>query len=166
MKKKITSDDIARLKAELKYDLKEIETIVATNKKGIERIKNGADDYLDYAALGYTIHNIYSLMENSFYRIAKFFENNLSKNTWHRDLMDRMKLDIEGVRPALLDDKTFILIDDLRSFRHLFRNLYARSIDSDKILLVQKKVPLAVDGYKKNIEKYMIFLQSLLKEIE
>lgn len=158
---KRTSDDIERLRAELKHDMEQMETLYLSNQKAIERIKAGAVDYLDYAALGYTIHNLYSLMENGCFRIAKFFENNLSDESWHRELLDRMKLNIEGVRPAFLDNETYIILDDLRAFRHLFRNLYARPIDNDKILLIQKKVPTGVSGFKESIIKYLIFLKDL-----
>ena len=132
-------DDIERLRAELKSDQKQIEALYSSNIKAEERIKAGAVDYLDYAALGYTIHNLYSLMENNCFRIAKFFKNNISDKSWHKELLERMKLNIEGVRPAFLDEETYYLLDDLRAFSHLFRNLYARPIDADKVLLIQKK---------------------------
>ncbi|MCA1949980.1 MAG: hypothetical protein LDL24_05390 [Treponema sp.] len=53
-------------------------------------------------ALGYTIHNIYGVMENACLRIARFFENGLNQNSWHRELLDRMIIEIPGVRQALL----------------------------------------------------------------
>jgi len=163
---KRTKDDIERLRAELKYDTEQIETLFLSNQKAIERIKAGAVDFLDYAALGYTIHNLYSLMENGCFRIAKFFENNLSDESWHRELLDRMKLNIEGVRPQFLDNETYIILDDLRAFRHLFRNLYARPIDRDRILLIQKKIPKAISGFNKSVEKYLIFLIDLKKAMD
>ena len=163
---KRTKDDIERLRAELKYDTEQIETLHSSNQKAAERIKAGAVDYLDYAALGYTIHNLFSLMENGCFRIAKFFENNLSESTWHKELLDRMRLNIEGVRPAFLDDETYYLLDDLRAFRHLFRNLYARPIDADKILLIQKKVPDAITGFKEAVKKYLCFLTDLKEAMD
>ena len=163
---KRTKDDIERLRAELKYDTEQIETLQTSNQKAAERIKAGAIDYLDYAALGYTIHNLFSIMENACFRIAKFFENNLSESTWHKDLLTRMRLNIEGVRPAFLDDETYYLMDDLRTFRHLFRNLYARPIDADKVLLVQKKVPDTITGFRKAVNKYLLFLNDLKEAMD
>ncbi len=158
---KRTKDDIERLRAELKYDIDQIESLYSSNKKAAERIKEGATDYLDYAALGYTIHNLFSIMENGCFRIAKFFENNLSENEWHKELLDRMRLNIEGVRPAFLDEETYYLLNDLRAFRHLFRNLYARPIDEDKILLIQKNIPKSIEGFKKAVRNYLLFLADL-----
>ena len=158
---KRTGDDIERLRAELKSDAERIELLYSSNRKAEERIQAGADDYLDYAALGYTIHNLFSLMENSCFRIAKFFENHISDESWHKELLDRMRLNIDGVRPAFLSDETYYLLDDLRAFRHLFRNLYARPLDRDRILLVQKKTPKAITGFNKAVEKYLVFLIKL-----
>ena len=110
-------DDLQRLIAELQDDARQLEQLCATNGRAMERIAAGANDYLDYAALGYTIHNIYAVMENGCLRVAKLFENNLADPSWHRDLLDRMKLTIEGVRPAFLDEETYLLLDQLRAFR-------------------------------------------------
>ncbi len=35
--------------------------------------------------------------------IARFFENDLGPQSWHRDLLKRMKLEIPGFRPKLID---------------------------------------------------------------
>ena len=163
---KRTKDDIERLRAELKYDTEQIETLFPSNIMATERIKAGAVDYLDYAALGYTIHNLYSLMENGCFRIAKFFENNISDESWHKELLDRMRLNIEGIRPAFLDEETYLLLDDLRAFRHLFRNLYARPIDRDRIMLVQKKIPEAIAGFNQAVETYLSFLVDLKEAMD
>lgn len=163
---KRTKDDIERLRAELKYDTEQIETLFSSNIMATERIKAGAVDYLDYAALGYTIHNLYSLMENGCFRIAKFFENNISDESWHKELLDRMRLNIEGIRPAFLDEETYLLLDDLRAFRHLFRNLYARPIDRDRIMLVQKKIPEAIAGFNQAVETYLSFLVDLKEAMD
>jgi len=158
-------EDIELLRAELNSDSEQIENLYLTNRKAEERINASAVDYLDYAALGYTIHNLYSLMENGCFRIAKFFENNISDSSWHKELLDRMRLNIEGIRPAFLDDETYYILDDLRAFRHLFRNLYARPIDRDKLLLVQNKVSKAVSGFKTAVKNYDQFLNDLKEEI-
>ncbi len=68
-------------------------SLLAENARAWKRILAGATDSLDYAALAYTLHNVYCLLENYLLRIAKFFENNLDPETWHRDLVRRMAVD-------------------------------------------------------------------------
>ena len=79
--------DFNRLRAELDGDMVIIRDNEAKNAKAKRRIEAGAQDELDWAALGYTIHNLYNAIESYFLRIAKFFENALSPDTWHRDLI-------------------------------------------------------------------------------
>ncbi len=55
--------DRALLIAELEGDLEALPELLESNTKSMERINAGAADELDYAALGYTLHNLYNLME-------------------------------------------------------------------------------------------------------
>ena len=138
---KRTAEDFDRLLAELDSDLVDLESVRETNIRAEARLSSGSEDQLDYAALGYTIHNIYGVIEGYCLRVAKFFENGLDPAAWHKELLRRLTLEIAHVRPALLDRETWLIIDELRSFRHAFRHLYARPIDPKRIDLVQSRVP-------------------------
>lgn len=139
--------DFERLIAELKSDVRDLNLVVAENARAWERIDHGATDRLDWAALGYTVHNVYGVIESYCLRVAKFFENGLDGEAWHRELLRRMTLEIPTLRPALLNEETYLLVDELRSFRHLFRNLYARPLDPDRTRLVQAKVGPAASAF-------------------
>ena len=57
-----------------------------------ERIKkSGTKDEFQFAAFGYTIHNLYNAFESYFFRIAKFFENEIYQHEWHSSLVERMR---------------------------------------------------------------------------
>ena len=129
MKRKKT--DFLRFVAELDSDLSLLDDLTQKNKRAWQRIEGCSAEELDWAALGYAVHNIYNLLENYFLRISKFFENSLDPLSWHRDrdLVQHMLLDIEGVRPALLNRGLAGRIDELRSFRHIFRNIYQSELD-------------------------------------
>jgi hypothetical protein len=161
-----TKADIDRLIAELRLDSSHIDELSSMNGRAYERVRMGATDSLDYAALGYTIHNIYGVMENACFRISKFFENGLSSDAWHKELLGRMLLDIPRTRPAFLSREAYSLIDELRGFRHVFRNLYDRSLDAERLLLLQKKVPAAVELFKESVSRYISVLEGLYGEIE
>ncbi|MGO8693507.1 MAG: hypothetical protein ACLQMF_07505 [Rectinemataceae bacterium] len=79
-----------RLATELEAGYRSIQELLSKNRRATERIEAGANDELDWAALGYTLHNIYCAFENYFLRIAKFFENGLDQRFWHGELLDRM----------------------------------------------------------------------------
>lgn len=161
--KKTEASGILTLIAELEKDSETLERLVKENDRAAERIAGGADEGLDYAALGYTIHNIYCLMENYFLRVAKTFENQILADSWHKDLIRRMTLTIEGIRPALLDEETAEDIDELRSFRHVFRNLYQSGIKPNKVMEIQRKLPAVLAMFGKCHRSFLRKLRTLVK---
>jgi hypothetical protein len=163
--KRVDPEAILILSSELEQDLRQLEKLEKENAQAMERIEHGARESLDFAALGYTIHNIYCLMENSFLRIAKTFENKLDKDAWHRSLLRRMTLEIPGVRPALLDEDAVDILDELRSFRHVFRNLYQTGIKPEKVLAVQRIVPEAVRSFRNAVKEYVNKLKIIGEEL-
>jgi hypothetical protein len=153
--------DFERLMAELEADARDYRVLMQENKRALDRIEWGANDPLDWAALGYTIHNLYGVIENYCLRIAKFFENGISQDAWHKELLRRMTLTIGDLRPALLDDSALLLIDELRSFRHLFRNLYARPLDPERMRFVQAKVIPASEAFLRAHTAYVAKLAAI-----
>ncbi len=153
--------DIRLLSAELEADIAALQELQESNHRAFLRIQAGAEEDLDYAALGYTLHNIYNLMENSFYRIAKFFENNLRTDTWHKDLLRRMTLSIEGIRPAVLTPEAAERLDELRSFRHVFRNMYRKRLDPAKIMTLQAGLDKALAAYQQGLQDFLDKIKAL-----
>jgi hypothetical protein len=140
-------ESLLRLTAELGSDIDVLGRLTEANRLMSKKIESLTPDQFDWAALGYTIHNIYNLMESYFLRVAKFFENDLDPLSWHRDLVRRMSLAIEDVRPALLPADVAALIDELRAFRHVFRNIYQSAIDPRKTADINALVPRAVAAF-------------------
>lgn len=133
-----TREGFQTLLVELEGDVQQLKNIQEQNTKAWDRICAGATDSLDYAALGFTLHQIYGVLEHYFLRLAKFFENSLPEESWEKTLLYRMGLDIPGLRPALLleaKDKELVMV--LLKFRHTFRNLYGEDLNPQLITLVQ-----------------------------
>jgi hypothetical protein len=164
MKRKKT--DLLRLVAELDSDISLLDDLTQKNKIAWQRIERGSVEELDWAALGYTIHNIYNLLEGYFLRISKFFENALDPVTWHRDLIQHMMLDIERVRPALLDRELAGRIDELRSFRHVFRNIYQSVLDPKRVELVQQSLDTTLSGFKKAHNEFLEKIKTIAEQVE
>jgi hypothetical protein len=92
-----------------------------------------ADDRTAIAA-GYYLHNIYSALENTFDQISRSFENHIvNESQWHRELLSKMFLDLSPLRPAVVPQTAWPLLDDLLRFRHLFRNNYRFEIDAARL---------------------------------
>jgi len=97
-------------------------------------------DEKEIVFVGYRLHNLYSAAENIFRNIAATFGNHVdTASGWHADLLDRMRLDLTPLRPAVIDDDAFGPLDELRRFRHLFRGAYGIDLDAERMALVLRK---------------------------
>ncbi len=151
--------------SELKADMDLLENLLEKNRLLTGKIENINPDEFDLAALGYTIHNIYNLMENYFLRVAKFFENNIDQDGWHRNLTDRMALNIPEIRPALLEPEDLSSLHDLRSFRHVFRNIYQGQLNEEKLLEVNRGVPDTIARFSDSHTRFLDNLRIIATEL-
>ena len=133
------------LKADIQDELKKLEFLKSEFHKIKDQISKEDRQlpYYDRAAIGYYLHNFTNGCESIFTSIAGFFENDLGDRSWHSDLLKRMKLEISGYRPAVIDEKLFQILNDFRAFRHKFRHADAFELDWGKERLVALKFELA-----------------------
>jgi hypothetical protein len=105
---------------------------------------------------------IYCVFESIFQRIAQVFGNQISdRAAWHADLLRRMTLDIEGVRPHVLSPQAYDSLDELRRFRHLFRSAYRLRLDPDRLALVYRRARALEHVYRADIQQFVAFLDGL-----
>lgn len=149
--------EISLLKSELYAQIKEIEKLfsdIDDRKKGAKRSK------VKLESLGYKLHNLYCAFEDLFKTVARHFENQVEDIAkYHKELLKRMAIHIEGVRPALLSEETLRVLDELRAFRHFFRHAYAYELKYEKVKPVIESTDKIRVLYKGEIERF-------LKELE
>lgn len=93
-----------------------------------------SNDEKQLESVAYQLHNLYNAVEDLFKLVAGHFENRITDaSQWHVELLRRMKQDIAGVRPALLSDASYRILNSLRSFRHFFRHAYAAPIEYEQL---------------------------------
>jgi hypothetical protein len=111
------------------------------------------------------LHNLYCAFESIFQRVAEVFENQISDQAgWHAELLHRMTLDIEGIRPGLISRVTYDSLDELRRFRHLFRSAYRLHLDPERLALVRRKAKVLEQRYPADMARFLNFLDSLLRD--
>lgn len=142
--------DEARLvvfRSEVEAQIKTIGDIykkIGERRKGIERSK------VKLESLAYQLHNLYCAFEDLFKIVADFFENVVEdKAKYHSELLWRMSIPIEGIRPALLSDEAYRLLDNLRAFRHFFRHAYSYEIELKRVKIVLEDALRLKDLYRK-----------------
>ena len=163
MKRK--KSDLLRLIAELDTDLDLLESLKQKNERAWQRVKQGSFEELDWAGLGYTIHNIYNLLEKLLPAYFKVLRKLLGSTFLERYLIEHMRLDIDGVRPALLDRGLASRIDELRAFRHVFRNIYQTELDPKWIELVQQQLDHTPASFEKAHKEFLKKLKTIAAQL-
>ena len=112
--------------------------------------------------IAYHLHNLYNAFENVFQNIAAVFEKSLDDvGRWHAQLLERMRLDVMPLRPAVIDDEAYDVLDELRRFRHLFRHAYGVDLDPMRLELVLRKALALGDIYAAQMARFAGFLRDL-----
>jgi len=86
------------------------------------------------AVVAVALHHFYSAAESVFERVARAFEGVPERgDRWHRDLLERMAMDLDGIRPGVLRRDTVIALLPVLGFRHFFRHAYAVAFDPARL---------------------------------
>lgn len=151
-------EKIAVLKAQIDSQIGEIENIYAKIEK-----RKQIEGITAVESISYQLHNLYSAFEDLFKTIAKAFENHINDiSQYHIELLKRMTINMEGIRPSLISKESYMLLDSLRGFRHFFRRAYGYEIDERKVDIVLEDAARLKKIYKKDIKR---FLNKLSEEV-
>ena len=146
----------AVLEAELRTRFRDVSRIGGRIE---ERLGTFAHSAEGVDSMGYQLHNLYGAFEQLFEEVARFFENQVEGIQYHAELVRRMQLEIEGVRPALLSTETASDLDELRRFRHRFRHAYTADLDSDKVADLAAKVVCIQRDFARDLERFLALLR-------
>jgi len=155
--------DTSLLKADIKDELAKIAMIVAEYKKHETTVAFPSEKVSFYhrGAIGYILHNFYNGCENIFKSIAKYFENDLGPQSWHKNLLKRMRIEVPGFRPRVINEELYLLLDDFRSFRHKFRHTYAFELDWEREQLVARKLSNTAEMFEHQINNFLKHLEQI-----
>ena len=146
----------AVLEAGLRARVRDIRRIGSRIEKRLGTFAHSAEGV---DSMGYQLHNLYGAFEQLFEEVARFFENQIEGIQYHAELIRRMQLEIEGIRPALLSTETASDLDELRRFRHLFRHAYTADLDSDKVAALAAKVVCIQRDFTQDFERFLALLR-------
>ena len=107
------------------------------------------------------LDNYYTCTETVLLRISQHFENRLSADRWHRDLLERMNLEIEGVRAAVVSDAALAPLLELLRFRHFKRYYFEMEYDWDRMDFLITKLRQAHPLVQRDLERFEEFLRAL-----
>jgi len=124
-------DKVAGLRAELMAQWRLIQRVY--ERLG-DRLESGLETPTQRDSVAYQIHNLYCAVEDLLKLVANAFENQIgSRGEWHRTLLLRLSQPVQGIRPALLSESTFDVLNRLRGFRHFVRHGYGAEIEINQL---------------------------------
>lgn len=93
-------------------------------------------------AAGSILHDYYCGLEKIFTRIARQTGENLPEGPrWHTDLLESMREEQTGKRPAVIEESLGNALKELLTFRHLFRNIYGFDLRWDRVAPLSESLP-------------------------
>ena len=107
------------------------------------------------------LENYYTCLETIFVRISQHFENRLGSDRWHRDLLEKMTLEIEGVRVAAVSEAAFPPLLQLLQFRHFKHYYFELEYDWDRLDFLVGKLRQAQPLVTRDLQRFGRFMSAL-----
>jgi uncharacterized protein YutE (UPF0331/DUF86 family) len=158
-------DRILVFLAEFDFQVKQIRDIYKTLQKKLPLIEKQQVAQESVESAGYWLHNLYSAYEDLFNLVAGFWENSLSTDgNYHVQLLKRMLLNIKDVRPALLSEACYRILNELRGFRHVFRHAYTYGLDEERVSTLLRKILRQKDPVIKDLQTFRNIVAGYIEE--
>ena len=103
------------------------------SERPVTSAAGAAPDRAERIIIAQILENTYTAIETALLRISQGFDNSLSPDRWHADLLDKMLLEKKGVRPRVLSDESHRLLTELMRFRHFKRYYLELDYDWEKL---------------------------------
>jgi len=101
-------------------------------QKAAARLREDSPGHLE--ACAYELNRFYNVLEKILERVCDAFENHLEKSgDYHEKLIQRLALNLDGIRPALIPRDRVIDIRELKGFRHIMRHAYDLKLRPDRL---------------------------------
>lgn len=147
------------LKSEIEKELGELERL---NYEMSEVLSRRSPSFLETRAAGSIMHDFYSGIEKIFKRIAATIDRDVPEgDEWHADLLKRMAIPIEDIRPAVVSKKLRDNLGDYLRFRHLFRNIYGFELKWERCKTLGSAMDKTMKNFKKEMSKFLKFVDSI-----
>jgi len=109
------------------------------------------------------IESYFTCTETIFLRISQFFENNLSEHRWHKDLLEKMTLEIKDIRPKVISADVYNDLHEILRFRHFKRYYFSLAYDWERLEEIIKRAKRVHPELLRHLGGFTDFLQTLLK---
>lgn len=125
---------LARVAARVREEAARLAQVAAALREALDRWGPEPQDRLHVHWVGGLLHDFYTGLEKAFSEVSPELNGeDFSGETWHRDLLHTMTLDLPGFRPRVIRTALEPRLLELLKFRHLYRNLYSFDLRWDRV---------------------------------
>ena len=110
------------------------------------------------------LDDTYTALETLFLRVSQFFENRLAPDRWHSDLLEKMTLEVPGIRQPLIARQTYQHLAELMRFRHFKRHYVEQQYDWDRIDFLTQTYEKARPLIARDLDDFDRFLVRLARD--
>ena len=107
------------------------------------------------------LESYYTCLETIFLRISQHFDNDLDSERWHSDLLQKMTLEIDGVRAAAVSQAAFSPLFELLKFRDFKRYYFELEYDWDRLDFLVAKLSQAHPVVLRDLQRFERFMSAL-----
>jgi 3'-phosphoadenosine 5'-phosphosulfate sulfotransferase (PAPS reductase)/FAD synthetase len=150
--------------ADINADMNLLKKEIGSIQRKLSRLQKEKDpENIDshIKAIAGSLHSIYSGYENIIERIVRAVDGDIpSGKDYHLVLLKRALNAIKDVRPSIISIETFRLLEELRTYRHKFRNIYLYLLSAKRI---KELANTGIDSFKlfeQDINGFLKFLSS------
>jgi len=108
------------------------------------------------------VQQLYTATEDFLRSVAATFENSIDDHSrYHLELLKVLSVEIPQVRPSVISEQSFPLLDKLRAFRHFVRHGYNYVLDQDELALLQAKLNTNFPLLINDLDNFSAFVKNL-----
>jgi hypothetical protein len=125
-------------------------------RKDNKYMKCGIEENRALRIIGSMLHDYYNIVENMIRHILTITEEGLPVGEdWHKKMLLISSKEVIGVRPPIISKELLPLLGELRSFRHVFRNIYGENLDAEKTVRCLKLIPKVSELLRRDISLFL-----------
>lgn len=125
---------LARVAARLREEIAHLEKVVASLADALVRWGDEDQHVVTIHGVAGLVHDFYTGLEKCFREVSPELNGHThAPDTWHRDLLHTMTLDLPGFRPPVVRAELEPALAELLRFRHRYRNMYGFNLRWDLV---------------------------------